>query len=253
MPRLCLKPSPQLGRDCREWIGPTPQSLRLCLCYAGRAYLALLPCRAQPGEELLQCRRGRFRRVTEDGAVCDRNELLLDRTDLLQQTNWVQRGAQLVHAASYLPVRPWVRQQSLTGCSRGVIALPDLRPITRLRGQLERGLEEIHEQPHRGIQSRQRGRRFQALEAAIADRATHDRAILLFHPSLVVLAIGTAARELDRHLLAIIPNGLVHEHAVVVRVQPEQGKGSSLRNSPSTSVRSRCSRTGSGALSGQPV
>src|ERR1700724_539450 len=88
---------------------------------------------------------------------------------------------------------------------------------------IERRLKEIHEQPHRGIQSRQRRRGFQALEAAIADRAAHDRAILLLHPSLVVLAIGTAARELDPHLLAIIPNGLVLEHAVMVGVQPEQG------------------------------
>jgi len=64
--------------------------------------------------------------------------------DLFQQTNWVQRGAQLVHAASHLCVRPRVRQP-LTGCRRGVIALPDPRPITRLRGQLERRLEEIHE------------------------------------------------------------------------------------------------------------
>jgi hypothetical protein len=61
----------------------------------------------------------RFRRVTEGGPVGDRNELLLDRTDLLQQTNWVQRGAQLLHAASHLLIRPRVRQQPLTGRSRG--------------------------------------------------------------------------------------------------------------------------------------
>src|ERR1700737_3369992 len=54
MPRLCLEPTPQLGRDGCERIGPAPQSLGLRLCYAGRAYLTL-PCRAQPREELLQC------------------------------------------------------------------------------------------------------------------------------------------------------------------------------------------------------
>src|ERR1700720_3628059 len=83
MPRLCLEPSPQLGRHCREWIGPTPQSLGLRLCYTGRAYLALLPCRAQSREELLQCRRGRFRRFTENGLIRDVDELLLRRTNLL--------------------------------------------------------------------------------------------------------------------------------------------------------------------------
>src|SRR5437588_5487500 len=103
-----------------------------------------------------------------------------------------------------LPRSSGVRQEPLTGCRRGVIALPDQCAVTRLRGQLERGLEEIHEQPHRGIQSRQRGCGFQTLKAAIADGAAHDCAILLLHPGLVVLAIGAAARELDPGLLAII-------------------------------------------------
>src|SRR5690348_9809569 len=40
--------------------------------------------------------------------------------------NWIQRGAQLGHAASHLLVRPRVGRQSLTGCRWGVIALPDL-------------------------------------------------------------------------------------------------------------------------------
>src|SRR3954470_20642222 len=115
MPRLSIKPSSQLGRHCRKWIRPPPRSLRLRLYYAGRAYLTLPPCRAQPGEEFLQPRRSRVCRVTEGGAVGDRNELLLARTDLLQQTNWVQRGAQLLHAASHLVIRPRVRDQPLTG------------------------------------------------------------------------------------------------------------------------------------------
>src|SRR5438876_7771357 len=42
----------QLGGDCREGIGPASQALGLGLCHAGRAYFTLLPCRAQPGEEL---------------------------------------------------------------------------------------------------------------------------------------------------------------------------------------------------------
>src|ERR1700748_32730 len=109
--------------------------------------------------------------------------------------------------------------------SPGGVALPDQCAVTRLRGQLERGLEEVHEQAQRGIQSRQRGRGFQALEAAITDGAAHNRAILLLHPSLVVLTIRATARELDPGLLAIISNGLIHEHAVVVCVQPEQREG----------------------------
>src|SRR4029077_21108646 len=56
MPRLGLEPFPQLSRDGRERIGPTPQSLGLRLCHAGRADLTLLACGAQTREELLQCR-----------------------------------------------------------------------------------------------------------------------------------------------------------------------------------------------------
>ena len=67
-----------------------------------------------------------------------------------------------------------------------------------------------------------------ALETPIADCPAHDSAILLLYPSLVAFAIGTAAGERDPDLLAIIPNGLVHEHAVVVCVQPEQGEGQQL-------------------------
>src|SRR5215831_11647008 len=82
MPRLCLKPSSQLGRDCRKWIGSMAQSLRFRPCYAGRPHLTLLPCRAQPREELLQCRGARFRRITEDGTFRYCDKFLLDRTDL---------------------------------------------------------------------------------------------------------------------------------------------------------------------------
>src|SRR4029077_17153264 len=104
---------------------------------------------------------------------------------------------------------PGIRQEPLTGCRWGVIALPDQCAVTRLCGQLERGLEEIHEQAHHGVQARQSRRGFQTLEAAIADGAAHDCAILLLHPRLVVLAKGRAASELDPGLRAILPTGCV--------------------------------------------
>src|SRR5438067_2467353 len=99
--------TPQLGPDRCERIGPAPQALGLRLWHAGRVYLTLLPCRAQPGEELLQRRRGRPRRVAEGGCVGNLDELLLGRPDLLQQTNRVQRGAQHFHPASHFLARPW--------------------------------------------------------------------------------------------------------------------------------------------------
>src|SRR6202045_4749416 len=66
----------------------------------------------------------------------------------------------------------------------GVIALPDQCAVTRLRRQLERGLEEVHEQAHRGVQARQCRRGFQTLENGGADGTMTDCAILLHHPRL---------------------------------------------------------------------
>jgi hypothetical protein len=44
---MCATALPQTIR----WIGPTPQSLGLCLCYDGRADLTLFPCCAQTREK----------------------------------------------------------------------------------------------------------------------------------------------------------------------------------------------------------
>ena len=109
-----------------------------------------------------------------------------------------------------------------------MIAFRDLRPVASLCRELERGLEEIHEQPHRPIQARQYRRRLQTLKASIADCPPDHGPVLLLDPRLVVLSIGTAARELDPRGEAVISHGIVHEHAVVVRVQSEEGEGQQL-------------------------
>lgn len=57
---------------------------------------------------------------------------------------------------------------------------------------------------------------------AITAMGANDRPVLLFDNRLVVLASGPAARELDAGVAAIVPNRLVHEHAVVVGVEPRQ-------------------------------
>ena len=95
---------------------------------------------------MLQFRRGRFRGFPEGGPICDINELLLNRTDLLQQANWVQYSPQLLHSTSHLLTCPRVRHQTLTGCRRGVVAVSDQCPFTHPGSQFELGLEEIHEQ-----------------------------------------------------------------------------------------------------------
>ena len=68
--------------------------------------------------------------------------------------------------------------------------LRDLCPVARLCRELERGLEEIHEQPHRSIQAPQHRRRLQTLEASIADCPTDYGTVLLLNPRLVVFSIG---------------------------------------------------------------
>jgi hypothetical protein len=66
------------------------------------------------------------------------------------------------------------------------------------------------------------GRGLQRFEPPIANHTAHNRAVLLLDPGLIVLAIRAAARELGTGDPAILLHGLVHEHAVIVRVEPEQ-------------------------------
>jgi hypothetical protein len=67
--------------------------------------------------------------------------------------------------------------------------------LAELAEALHRRLEEIHEQAHRGIQSRQSGRGFQTVEAAIADSAAHD----IDHDLSVLAAVRGRERDaLDR-------------------------------------------------------
>jgi hypothetical protein len=61
-------------------------------------------------------------------------------------------------------------------------------------------------------------------KTSVADRPPDHRPVFLLDPGLVVLAIGAAARELNPRVEAIIPHGLVHEHAVIVCVQSQQGE-----------------------------
>lgn len=105
-----------------------------------------------------------------------------------------------------------------------MIALVHARTVAMLLGQLERGLEEVHEQARRRVKFGQRNGRLQPLEATIADQAAHNRSVLLLHPCLVVLPIGSAARERDIAGGAVIAYRLVDEDAVVVGVEPQQGE-----------------------------
>ena len=128
-PGLGLKPFAQQLRHPREWVGTPTPARRLRLRLAGRAHLAVLPCRAQSGQELLQRRSRRLRRFANDRPVRECNQLLLDFTDRFQQSNRVQCGIRGRCAATDVLVAPRIGQQSLIGRRRGMICFADLRAI----------------------------------------------------------------------------------------------------------------------------
>ncbi len=76
-----------------------------------------------------------------------------------------------LQAGAHLLRHPRVRQQPLARRRRRVVALAHLRPVARLLRQLERGLEEVHEQPHRRGTARPAPPRPPALRAAGSRRS----------------------------------------------------------------------------------
>lgn len=71
-----------------------------------------------------------------------------------------------------------------------MITLAHAGAVPLLCGQLEGGLEEVHEQPHRRIELRQGCGGFKPLQPAIADDAAHHGTVLLLDKSLIILAVG---------------------------------------------------------------
>jgi putative transposase len=71
-----------------------------------------------------------------------------------------------------------------------MIAFGDLRTVALLGSQLERGLEEIHEQPGRPKKAHDGPGRRQDFKAPIAQKLPYNGAILLLDPRLVILAVG---------------------------------------------------------------
>jgi hypothetical protein len=65
-------------------------------------------------------------------------------------------------------------------------------------------------------------RRFQSLIPAITYHLPNDRAVLLLNKGLIVFPIRAAARELYPVAKAIVSDGLIHEDAVIVRVESQE-------------------------------
>jgi len=108
-------------------------------------------------------------------------------------------------------------QQPLTGGLRRMVAFGHLSALAMLLRELERGLEEVHEQTRGAVQSGDRLCGGNTLETAVAQKLAHDSAVLLLDPSLIILAIRPRARELDPLAEAILDQRLVYKLAAVVQ------------------------------------
>ena len=117
VPRLGLEPGVQLLRHLHQRIGPPSAALRLRHRLVGDVHKALLP-----------------------------------HPHLPQQPDRVESSRQLGNALAHLWRCSGIRQQPLAGRGRRMVTLADTGALAPLRRQLERGLEEVHEQSRRRVE-----------------------------------------------------------------------------------------------------
>jgi hypothetical protein len=86
-----------------------------------------------------------------------------------------------------------VRQGTIRRNDRRVVALDYAGADPGLLPQPERRLEQVRVQPGGGIEPGQGLRRAQSLQPAVTDEPTHDRAVLLLDPGLIILPVGPLA------------------------------------------------------------
>src|SRR3954452_22395489 len=111
-----------------------------------------------------------------------------------------------------------MRQCTLIGRRRRMIALDHLSPFAALLLQLERRLEEVDVKPCRRIEAAHHARRLDAIEAAITHEAADDGTILLLDERLIVLLVRARACDFEFMFATPWHDDIVHEGAVVVEV-----------------------------------
>src|SRR5580658_10278865 len=105
-----------------------------------------------------------------------------------------------------------------------MVPLGHLRSLPMLLRQLERGLEEVYEQPRSPVEARQHLSRGNALEPPITQQLAHDGAVLLFDPGLVILAIRPRAGKLDAIAQAVLDHRFIDKFAAVIDIQRSEGE-----------------------------
>ena len=112
-----------------------------------------------------------------------------------------------------------------------MVALGHMSPFAVLLSELERGLEEVHEQTRRAVKACNGLRGSNALETTVTQQLAHDSAIFLLDPSLIVLAIRSRASEFDPVAEAIVDQSLVYKFASVIDIQRTKREWQSQTNS----------------------
>ncbi|MBV8709370.1 MAG: hypothetical protein JO028_19430, partial [Acidobacteriaceae bacterium] len=138
---------------------------------------------------------------------------------MLQELNGIERGKS--HLELLLNgLRDLIGgEQALVGRGRGMVLFRDFRSLARLRFQFEGGLKEIDIAAGDFVKRTQRFGGFHAGESAIADELANHGSILLLHPSLIVLAVGSATSKFDTRSLTIVQHCFMDEGAVMIRIE----------------------------------
>ena len=186
---LTLQPRDnQRPRDLERILARSPVARRLRPSTVRRADLAVSPGVPETLEEAIEIGIAVWKHV-DAVTCCQACEVMLYRSNLIEESEWIERdeyGSQpILHRFRDLSRR----QQPSTRRLGGVISLANTGPDTFLLGELERGLEKVHEQARCGIEARERLARRDALQPSVADEPSDHGPVLLLDPGLIVLPI----------------------------------------------------------------
>src|SRR6266545_6579336 len=159
-----------------------------------------------------------------DFAGREPGEVVLDGANLVEEPERIERGEHGSKPILHRLRDRRRREQTRTWRLRRVIPLAHARADALLLRELERRLEEVHEETRRRVHPRKRLPRRDAFEPPVPDEATDDGSVLLFDPCLIVFTIGSRAGELDASVGAVREERVVHELTTVVRVDATQWK-----------------------------
>src|SRR5260370_17982812 len=107
---------------------------------------------------------------------------------------------------------------------RRAVGFADVCAVALFSDQLERRLEEVHEQAHWAIEFCKQRSCLEPLETPITDHSSDHGSVLLFDERLVVLAVRSATREDNVRLLAIRLQRLVYEHGIIIGIDALERK-----------------------------